>query len=43
MAENLIIDGSNKTPTIKLYFETGSIEISGKSIRKLHWVLPAGL
>ncbi len=32
MAENLIIDGSNKTPTIKLYFETGSIEISGKSI-----------
>ncbi|GDX52725.1 hypothetical protein LBMAG27_17720 [Bacteroidota bacterium] len=32
MTENLIIEGSGKTPTIKLYSETGSVEISGKSI-----------
>ena len=32
MIENLIIEGSGKTPTIKFYSETGSVEISGKSI-----------
>ena len=32
MEENLIIEGTNKTPVIKFYYENGSIEISGKSI-----------
>ena len=32
MEDNLIIEGTNKTPVIKFYYENGSIEISGKSI-----------
>lgn len=32
MEENLIIEGTNKTPVIKFYYENGAIEISGKSI-----------
>jgi hypothetical protein len=32
MADNLIIEGTNKTPTVKLNAETGVLELSGKSI-----------
>jgi hypothetical protein len=47
MMEHLIIEGTNKTPTVKLYADTGSLEISGKSIPEnsfgfyqplLHWL-----
>ncbi len=30
--ENLILEGSNKTPTVKFLAESGALEISGKSI-----------
>ncbi len=30
--ENLIVEGTNKTPTVKLIADSGLLEISGKSI-----------
>jgi len=32
MIEHLIIQGTHKTPTVKLHADTGQLEISGKSI-----------
>ncbi len=32
MIDNLVIEGTNKTPVVKFFASTGSMEISGKSI-----------
>ena len=32
MAENLVIEGTNKTPVVRFMGDTGTMELSGKSI-----------